>query len=195
MSTLRKIAALAGAAMACGFLLFAGTASAQTTPTVTLTPSSGLYDQQIITVSVGANTLFPAGQSVKIIECAVGATSDAQCDGNTINNDSILTAADGSFSYSKYELFVLPSSLLGEPAGNHPICDPTHECELYVGLNQTDFTQPKVFSAPFFLATSNPGTTVPETPYAVLLPIGAVVVLGGGYLTLRHRHKRVAHSS
>ncbi len=150
-----------------------GAASAETTPTVTLTPPSGFHDQQVITVRVGPNTLFPPGRSIKILECAIGATSDAQCDGNTINNDSVLTAPDGSFTYARYQLFVLPSSLLDEPAGGKPVCDATHECELYVGLNQTDLTQPKVFSAPFTIGAGTAATTT--TTSTTKAPVGGVL--------------------
>ncbi len=158
--------AFAGA-VAVGAGMFGGAASAQSNPTVTLTPSSGFQDQEIITVSVGPNTLFPPGQSIKIIECAMGASSDSQCDGNTINNDSILTASDGSFTYTKYQLFVLPNILLGEPAGNHPVCNATAQCELYVGLNQTDFTQPKLFSSLFTIAPMTTGTTTTSSTTTV----------------------------
>jgi hypothetical protein len=142
-----------------GVFAGAGPVSAQATPTVTLTPSSGFHDQQVIEVSVGPNTLFPPNQSVKILECAMGATSDAQCDGNTQNVDTVVSGANGGFDYKSYAIFALPSKTLGEPADNKPVCDATHECQLYVGLNQTDFTQPKLFSAPFVIAGSTSPTS------------------------------------
>jgi len=145
------------------FGLFAGSALAQTSPTVTLTPSSGFQDQQIIEVSGGANSLFTANQSVKILECSVGATSDADCDGDTINADSVLTKTDGSFDYKSYELFLLPSSALEEPADNKPVCNATHQCELYVGLDQTNFTKPHVFSAPFTISASSATGSSPSS--------------------------------
>jgi hypothetical protein len=193
MKILTKVGAVAGAVII-SLAMLGGTASAQTAPTVTLTPGpAGPYlDQQVITVSVGPNTLFPANQSVKILECSVGATSDAQCDGNTIQADSILTKSDGSFSYNAYQLFQLPSTALGEPPTNHPICNATVQCVLYVGLNQTNFNQPMVFSNAFNI--DSPGTPIPETPYLPLLPLGAVVVLGGGYLVFRRRQQHAAKS-
>jgi hypothetical protein len=190
MKILTKVSAVAGAIII-SLAALSGTATAQTA-TVTLTPSPPYADQQVITVSVGANSLFAPGQSIKILECSVGATSEAQCDGNTINADSIITKPDGSFSYNAYQVFQLPSSALGEPPTNHPICNATTQCELYVGLNQGDFTQPKVFSAPFNIGVT---AALPETPYLPFLPIGAFVILGGGFIVLRRRNRRTAASA
>jgi hypothetical protein len=33
---------------------------------------------------------------------------------------------------------------------------------------------------------------VPEAPYTVLLPLGAVAVLGGAYFVVRNRHRKPA---
>jgi hypothetical protein len=151
------------AAVIIGTGAFGRTASASTAPAVTLTPAGPYVDQQTITVSVGPNDLFPPNQSVKIIECAVGATSDAQCDGNTQNADTIVSAADGSFSYDAMQVWVLPNAALGEPAGNHPVCNATTACDFYVGLNQNDFTQPKLFSDTFTVGAVTTTTTVGST--------------------------------
>ena len=80
-----------------------------------------------------------------------GQPADGQhdCDGNTIQGISILVANDGSFSESTYQVYALPSPVLGEQPNAQPICNQTNYCVLYVGQNQNDFTAPKVFSAPF----------------------------------------------
>lgn len=193
MASGRQFRALFGAlGVVTASVAFGGVASA--TPTVTLTPSSNLYDQQTIEVSVGANTLFAPNSSIKILECQAGATSDAQCDGNTQNADSVIVGADGSFDYKSYTLYQLPSSLLGEPSTNNPKCDATHQCVLYVGENQNDFTQPKLFSATFTIASS-PANNLPESSRPVLLPIGGVVILAGGAYLLRRRSRHTSASA
>ena len=118
----------------------------------TTTPfSSG----QIIKVVVPANSVFSSGASIKIVECAqsvVSATSDLValplCDGLTANGDTVLTGADGSFTYTNQTMYALPDALnLGEGSAGMPKCDPADPCVLYIG---TDFTHP--FSSPHFFS-------------------------------------------
>jgi LPXTG-motif cell wall-anchored protein len=188
----KKLYAIAGALLVAGSTLaFAGPASAAS-PTVTLNPSAGFFDQQTIEVSVGPNSFFTPNASIKILECAVGATSDAQCDGNTQNADAVIVKADGSFDYKAYVLYQLPSSVLGEPAGNQPVCNGTVQCTLYVGQNQNDFSQPHIFSSAFVIA-STPPSALPESGHTVLFPLlGGVIVVGGAAVILRRRSKRTA---
>ncbi len=170
---LRRAGALVGAVIALvGAVIvsagaFGGSASAQTAPTVTLTPSSGFQDQQIIEVSVGPNTLFQAGQDIKILECADGASGVNQCDSETLNADSVTAASDGSFDDKKYQIFALPSAALGEPPSSKPVCDATHECELYVGVDQNDFSQPMLFSSAFTIGAATTTTTGATTTTTV----------------------------
>lgn len=49
------------------------------------------------------------------------------------------------------------------------------------GNTDNDTEVPVTFSA------GGPGPVIPEAPYAALLPLGALAVLGGGYFVLRNR--------
>lgn len=148
-----------------------------TTPVVTLKPASSFYNQQVIEVSVGANSLFIPNTSIKILECAVGATSDAQCDGNTQNADSVIVGADGSFDYKSYTMYTLPNPLLGEPPTNSPKCDSVNRCMLYVGEDQNDFTQPMLFSSVFAITPGPRPKVTRVTPASG--PVGTTVTVAG----------------
>jgi hypothetical protein len=142
-------------------------------PTLTVTPgsSSGSYRSgQMVTVSVGPNDYFTPNAKVNILECAdPGATRAnlptgvSTCDGNTIQGGTILVNRDGSFSQTAYPIFSLPNAVLGEQANWQPVCNATNACVLYVGQNQEDFTQPKLFSAPFTVIPSAGRGTSPTT--------------------------------
>jgi len=150
-------------------------------PTLTITPGGALHDGESISVSVGPNGVFTPHSHVNILECADPGgtaahlpTDESTCDGNTIQSDTILVGADGSFSESSYTLYALPSSALGEQSNDQPVCNATNACVLYIGQDQGDFTAPKIFSAPFALepgtapaasttATTAPGTGTPGT--------------------------------
>ncbi len=90
-----------------------------------------------------------------------------------------------------------------------PTCGDTAatECVLYIGNNQSDFSASHVFSQPFnVLANSddlgeNPGDgsqgpppQTPEVPYAVILPVAAMGILGGTVLVRRRRMAKSASS-
>jgi hypothetical protein len=177
--------------------------AAAATPSVTLTPApaKGTYgNAENVTVSVGANSMFAPNSRVSIIECADpgGAaahlpTSLSGCDEDTIQGNTVLVQSDGSFVEHGYTLYSLPNATLGEKATWLPVCDPTHQCVLYVGENQDDFTQPKIFSQPFAVtSTASTGTngavaaaepaTTPTTPTtistAVSLPPATLAFTG-----------------
>jgi hypothetical protein len=128
-------------------------------PVVVITPGAtgGLYPSgQSVTVSVGPNSLFVPHTRVVILECADPGgsaanlpTSIATCDENTVVANSVLVQSNGSFSASSFTLYSLPNATLGEQANAQPVCDGTHKCVLFVGENQDDFSQPKIFSAAF----------------------------------------------
>ncbi len=143
--------------------LSAGTAAAAG-PEVTVTPapSNGQYhDGQIVSVSVGPNSVFTPRVRVNIIECADPGgtvanlpTSFVDCDGNTIQADSVIVQSDGSFTEKAYTLYAVPSAALGESPTNLPVCSATSACVLFVGEDQNDFSKPKVFSQPFTITPS-----------------------------------------
>jgi hypothetical protein len=117
---------------------------------------------QIINVVVPANSAFAAPNNtlgINIVECAapggVVPTQTSSCDGNTLQN-FVGVNADGSFTYNDYTVYALPDSTsLGETTSNPVTCGNTAatECVLYIGNNQNDFTQPHVWSQPFFANT------------------------------------------
>ena len=63
--------------------------------------------------------------------------------------DTVLVAANGSFSEHHFVLYSLPNQAFAELPDAVSICDASHPCVLYVGENQEDFTQPKLFSGAF----------------------------------------------
>jgi hypothetical protein len=155
-------------------VLLSGSAPAgASTPTLTVSPSSDLHDGESVSVSLGPNAVFTPSSRVNILECAdPGGSaanlpkSDSTCDGNTIQGNTILVAANGSASDQNYTIYMLPSPELGEQSNNQPVCDQTNPCVLYVGQNQNDFTAPKVFSTPFTIAPALGGSTTTSAPTA-----------------------------
>jgi hypothetical protein len=166
---------------------------------------------QVVEVKIPANPTFAAGAGINIVECAapagVAPTDPSQCDGLTLQPDTILAAADGSVDYtvtgstSGFTMFALPdTTLLGESAAGTPVCNLSHECVLYIGENQNDFTVPHFFSQPFFVTPvagdsgtpagtgTTPGTATPEAPLAIGLPLAAAGVIGGSLFLRRRRH-------
>ncbi len=138
--------------------------AAAATPTVTISPgpTSGSFTTgESVTVSVGPNSLFAPHTRVNMIECADPGGSQANlptslstCDANTVEADTVLVQPDGSFVEHGYTLYALPNEVLGEQSNWQPVCNRTNQCVLYVGEDQDDFTQPKIFSAPFAFTTS-----------------------------------------
>jgi len=153
----------AGVLAAGAVLLVApGGVAAAASATVVLTPAAGAYrDGQTVTVAVGPNTTFTPHTRIVILECAdPGGTAAALptsftgCDGNTVQGDTVLVQADGSFVEHAYTMYALPSLALAEKPAWQPACSATLACVLFVGQDQNDFTQPKVFSRPFTVAPS-----------------------------------------
>jgi hypothetical protein len=165
-----------------GALLFAadGSASAAGSASVSITPgpAKGAFtDQQNVRVSVGPNSVFTPNSRVVILECADPdgtvanlPTGFNSCDENTIEPDTTVVHADGSFVEPSYMLYALPSKVLGEQANWQPVCNTTHPCVLFVGEDQNDFSKAKTFSAAFTMsggtlsaapaiATTTPATT------------------------------------
>jgi hypothetical protein len=121
-----------------------------------VTPGTPFSSGQTISVQVPANTALNANAGVVIVECSapggVPPTQTNACDTLTVQGDTIIPAADGSFTYNNYQLFALPDAIsLGENASHLPICDLTHECVLYIGNNFNDFNQPHFWSQGYFV--------------------------------------------
>jgi len=125
-------------------------------------------------------------------------TATNNCDGQTLQTANALNS-DGTATYDDYEVLALPDSLLGEKSGSVPVCGVyPNECVLYLGVNQLNFSLPKLFSAPFQILANgtdtgaNPGDGTPESPWAIALP---VIGLGAGGTTLYLRRRRRAHAA
>lgn len=125
---------------------------------------------QTIEVQVPGNSVLQPGYSVNILECsdpgglpANDPTNNSQCDGNTIQGNTVLINSDGSVSYDNYVVYALPDSQnLGEPSSNTPVCNSTNYCVLYIGQNQNDFTQPYVLSQPFLVTPDSSDSGSPQ---------------------------------
>ncbi len=126
---------------------------------------SSFDDGQTVTVSMGANSKFTPNLRINIIMCSDPGGSTANlpttyidCDGNTIQGNTVLVNRDGSFSESGYTIYRLPSRALGETRTGVPVCNQHNPCVLMASQNQTDLNKPKVFSAPFTVSGTGLGT-------------------------------------
>jgi hypothetical protein len=207
-----SVAAVAGAALVLPLSGMAGAAAPQIG--ILLTPGSGggtalptspiptITDQTTVEVQVPANTTLTGG-AVKILECgdADGLADDlptnaAGCDGLTINTGKTINeGAGGTVDKTNYEIFALPSTALNEGSTSTPVCNATSACVLYIGQNQNDFTQPYVWSQPFYVAATV-GTPTPESPITIVLPAAGILILGAGTaFTVRRRRRSAAEAA
>jgi hypothetical protein len=214
---LRRVGVAAAAASAAGALsivMFAGPAGAAAPTQGSIVPNSAVpvgsvtpgpfSSGQGIDVVVPANSVFNSNQDINILECAapngIPPTSPSACDGNTINGDTLSPNADGSLDYQAfaqtlYTVYALPDagSLFEGPSGVQCGDTDATECILYIGTQQSDFTQPHVWSQPFKILANgddlgeNPGDGTPEVPFAILLPVAAIGLLGGAVVIRRRR--------
>jgi hypothetical protein len=160
---------------------------------------------QTINVVVPDNSPFAAPNNnvaVNVVECSapngVIPADPTTCDGNTIQGGTFSPNPDGSFTYTGYPVYALPDSFTLQEGSGGPTCGSTSatECILYIGDNQGDFTQPHLWSQPFFVTanatdsgSASPGFGTPEVPMAILLPVSALGLLGGAVLIRRRRRK------
>ena len=163
---------------------------------------------QGIDVVIPSNSVFTSGENLTVEECSApnGAIPMVitVCNGGTASGPSVTANSDGSFDYinnggnplgDPYQVFYTPDPALGN-TGTSPACGDTSatECILYIGPNPNDFTQPHLWSQPFFVhpdpngdsGTFNPGDGTPEVPLAVLLPLAAMGLMAGAVLVRRH---------
>jgi Big-like domain-containing protein len=156
-------------------------------PQVPFTAGTPFSSGQQITVTVPSNSLFVASNSIHIVECAapngVVPSVASACDGNTIQGDTIHPLANGSFTYTAYDVVATPDPFNGDTSGS-PVCGSTSatECILYIGLDQTNFTANHVWSQFFSVAANgddggeNPGDGTVSTAPAAADPAQSVVV-------------------
>jgi hypothetical protein len=188
-TTLRTLSRLAVAAVvALGVLGLAVGAYAAVSGTAT--PNSGLHNHDLVHIHA---TGLPALTGINVLECKSGATSSADCEGQTINTDGQTNGA-GVLDVD-YNVWTLPDPAL---SGTSITCDDTHPCVLYVGTDQQDFSgAPKTlipisFAPAASTTTTTIGTPVPEVAKAILLPVSALGILGGGFVVAARRRRRLA---
>lgn len=170
-------------------------------PTATVEPATGLADLQVVTVRGSG---FPPTSRIQIMECsgtlAKPPPDDLSCDGTTLNAQAI-TDDHGSFLNSKsdpsgsthgFRMFSLPRA--GFPP-SLTTCDRSHACLLYVGVEQTDFTQPHAFVPFAFAGAAIPGASTSSSSSSatwILVIVAAVVVVllvAGMGVWLRRRRR------
>ena len=172
-----------------------GTPAVASGPTVTVTPSRELTDQQVVSVSGSG---FPPFTQVQMLECAGTMAKppkdDRACQGLTLS--AVVTDVGGSFTNSAtdpshrshgYRIFALPRRAFSPYP---PVCNATSPCLLYVGLQQNDFSQPHVF-VPFAFAgapSAAGNSWLPATAAVVVALLAAAVLV----VARRRRHPDVA---
>jgi ABC-type phosphate transport system substrate-binding protein len=141
---------LAGVALLGVLALIPPMAASADGPSVTVTPSQGLVDGQIVDVSwTGFSPLNP----VFVRVCKRGTTSAGQCTLPSPNNDLVLSSDVGG-GVVRY--------LLPELTSGPVLCSDTHACDVVVMQNADDLTG--AVRVPFSFApspTSCPSATVP----------------------------------
>jgi hypothetical protein len=165
---------------------------------------------QVIEVKIPANSVLPPLRSVNILECSTrvlqspSATQGlAECDGLTIQGDTVLVHSDGSVDYKNYTVYALPDhKSLGESPTGSPVCNATKKCVLYVGTDQTDIPKSKYFvSQTFNVAPNatdsgdNPGSGGSDTSSGssvavIIITIVVVLVVAGAAFGLWRRGRR-----
>lgn len=150
----------------------------------TVPPAAAPYttytDNQQVDLSIGPNSLFSPtdanGGDIVAIECeyvnAAGMPGDPPNADNCLSQTSAQdfpfpVQPDGSFDYSGdnsgdlVNIYALPDATFPQA----PItCDATNACVWYVGENYNSFTQPHVFSNPFYVTPTNPPPTTTLPP-------------------------------
>jgi hypothetical protein len=218
LRALRAFGALVGASLA--VFLMAGPASAgtisqpntnpfqtspapATCPTGAVCPTTYTFDASFTIVYAG----FPARTNVFATMCdglppsTPGYDPNFDCDNGTTTPaaPSDVNGA-GTFPAFDHNLGFYPVHGIA-PSGNWSCVAPGEpnplpgfpfytNCQLKVTVNQS-LVNPG--DALLTLTLAPPGGQVPEVPYAILLPLGAAVLLTGGYVISRRR--RNAHAA
>jgi hypothetical protein len=158
----------------------------------TATPSTGLHDAQILSVSGSG---LPINATVQIMECqgtsATPPSDNTSCDGSSLDTQAstdgsgaFINAAGDANGDSGYKVYAL-----GTPGSTFPSsavhCDPTHSCVLYVGVDQNNFSAAHTFVDIAFAAPAGPPPTVvkPTSPTPQTM---AVANLGFGNITVNY---------
>ena len=167
----RLFASVMGLALAAGSLGLLGspTASASSTPTITITPNTGLTSNQAVTI---AGSGFSPGASLAAVECIGTATTTAGCDLNAINPISV--TATGTFTVT----FYVQTGTIGNGTCGTSAADAN--CLIAVGT----LAGTLVASGPITFATASSTPTGPSitvTPATGLKNGETVTITGSGF--------------
>ncbi len=167
-------------------------------------PNGPFSSGQVVEVTAPANSILKPGRSLFIEECTASFSKPRplahQCDHRTVQPILLRAGSNGSFTYTGYSIYALPDSHTLHESDHHlPVCNLTHACVLIVGYDLDDPGH-RVWSAPFLVnptpgdTGANPGNGTPEVPYALVLPVLAIVIFGG-ILVIRRRRSNAAPAS
>jgi len=174
-----RLKTLVGAAISCAAIAIS-VLPAAAVGTVTVTPNSNLIDGQAVTVTWSGFT-----NPVFIAQCSKSITDrtfvpEQDCDFDT-NGGVVGGPTSGTATVN---IFKGDRPLLGWACGSSdtglPVSNP---CFIRV----TDIGNTVLTNQIEAQITYAAGPVVPEVPYAVLLPMGAIAALGAGYFLNRRR--------
>jgi hypothetical protein len=120
-------------------------------------------------------------------------TSSRQCDPRTVQHFRVVVGRHGTVTAPGYPIFALPdATTLGEPSSGTPVCNLTHPCALLISEVRCSPGSPHLWSLPFSVnlaggGGADPGNGLPDVPYAVILPVLALIVFGIAYGLRRRR--------
>ena len=127
-------------------------------PVGSFTRGTPFSSGQNIEVTIPANSDLQPGLKVNILECARPRRHGRQSADRHQRSVTGRRCKETPFSSSRTARSTSADTRLrpsrcrpawGSRAATRPACDLSHECVLYVGENQNDFTAPHVFSQPF----------------------------------------------
>lgn len=194
---LTALVAVAVAMLAGALVITAAPPASAGGPSATIAPSTGLNNLQIVTVKGSG---FPPDSRIQILECAGTALRPPKdnnaCQGLTLNTEAV-TDLRGQFVNEPHDpsgktggvrIFTLPRKSFSPYP---PKCDATDPCGLYVGVQETDFSQPHTF-VPFFFAgaPSREGGGSSDVPVAVVAVLAVLAIGGGAVVVARRRSAR-----
>jgi len=129
---------------------------AQAAAAVSVTPATGLTDQQVVTVTFSG---FTPDKTINIRQCLPAPESGDDCDFLSTANPRTDASGAGTFQYTVY---VLPNDILPGPV----LCDAATSCVVTVSDDLNDFSEPNASVPISFGAGSVAATTTTVAPSA-----------------------------
>jgi hypothetical protein len=187
----RTIGRLAGAlAVGCVSALAIGIAPASAAPSITLTNTSGTPFGSYLSfhngdqINVNYSGLDPTATVIFVAQCITSASTlySGNPAADCINNTSIPDTGVSGGADSQ----VGPIALSSTDSHGNPCNQINTICDIVARPNSGDFNG-SVSATIGFVAG-----VVPEAPYAVLLPVGTILIFGGGFMAFRRRRRSSA---